>query len=203
MPNQNANLPDLPKEIAEKLNDREHLMAYAYVRNGCKAEPAALEAGFAESTARKQSARWIGKNRQESKKPHLYDAIEFLMQYVLKELQVTEDDIFKEMAKLGFSSIDDYFEADEQGRPRLKKWDDIPEEKRAAISSIEIDERSIIGDESESILDRKIKFKLYDKRSSLETLGKYFAMWKEHKHISDYRQLTREERLEKIKKANG
>lgn len=55
----------------------------------------------------------------------------------------------------------------------VKDWDDLTEEEKAIISEIEVTERVLNGgDEDLQVLERKLKYKTYDKHRSLDALAK-------------------------------
>lgn len=66
---------------------------------------AARRAGFKPSTADKISFRWIGDNRNESMYPVLYDYYEKLRKKNLRELDINQQTIGRELALIAFSDV--------------------------------------------------------------------------------------------------
>lgn len=61
------------------LTKKQRLFCEEYVGNYYNAYQAAISAGYAESTAKKASYRWVGKNRKESEFPEMYDYVQNLI----------------------------------------------------------------------------------------------------------------------------
>lgn len=55
----------------------------------------------------------------------------------------------------------------------VKEWDSLTDEEKAIISEIEVTEKVLNGgDEDLQVLERKLKYKTYDKHKSLDALAK-------------------------------
>ena len=94
--------------------------------------------------------------------------------------EVTQDMIINELAKIAFLDISNLY--NENGG--LKKIQDIDENTRRAISSLEtFEEFEGYGEDREKVGDTK-KVKLIDKTKALELLGKHLGMFKDKIDIS-------------------
>lgn len=82
-----------------------------------------------------------------------------------KRTEISQDDVIKELCKIGFSKITD-FVVIENGVVRVKSTDEMPEEKIGAIAGIKEGQNGI-------------EIKMNDKVKSLELLGKHLGMFKE------------------------
>ena len=97
-----------------------------------------------------------------------------------KRTEITQDMIVNELAKIAFLDISNLY--NENGG--LKNIQDIDENTRRAISSLEtFEEFEGYGEDREKIGDTK-KVKLIDKTKALELLGKHLGMFKDRLDIS-------------------
>jgi phage terminase small subunit len=89
--------------------------------------------------------------------------------------EITQDKVLNELAKIGFANIEDYVEVDEDQYDdkvvKIKSSKDIPEDKKAAISSIKQGANGI-------------EVKLHDKVRALENIGRHLGMFKDKVEIS-------------------
>ena len=94
--------------------------------------------------------------------------------------KITQDMIVNELAKIAFLDISNLY--NENGG--LKNIQDIDENTRRAISSLEtFEEFEGYGEDREKVGDTK-KVKLIDKTKALELLGKHLGMFKDKLDIS-------------------
>lgn len=97
----------------EKYADRplsqhpEKLVRYAelYATGLYTKKAAAIEAGFKETTADKSSWAWIGRTRADSSLPVLYDYYEKLRREHLREFEINQQELARELALVAFSDI--------------------------------------------------------------------------------------------------
>lgn len=84
-------------------------------------------------------------------------------------------DVFDELAKLGFANPKDYLDDNDQfvGMRNLSR------DQAAAIASLEVETVLERGDDEDEqpLQVRKVKFKLHDKRAALVDLGKHFGLF--------------------------
>jgi len=88
----------------------------------------------------------------------------------LQTLGYNANDILKELAKLAFSNVDKHMDFDGE-TISLKSFDEMGE-STGAIREFEINEHITTDSEGQSYKDIKTKFKLHNKKGSLELLGK-------------------------------
>jgi hypothetical protein len=126
----------------------------------------ARRAGFAHSTAKSRSHEWIGDSRQTSEYPVLYDYYEKLRRKNLRELEVTQANIAKELALIGFSDLTRFIdlpsrEYEEKARLAIQTTDAIyrirtyPED----IKQFEIDHAQWVKESAEFDAGRSRKRK--------------------------------------------
>jgi phage terminase small subunit len=91
---------------------REYLKSY-------NATQAAKTAGYSEKTAYSQGARLL-------KNVEIQRAIEAQEHNLENKIGITKERILKELALIGFSSIDEHLEVDAGGTVRAKSFDEMP-----------------------------------------------------------------------------
>jgi phage terminase small subunit len=94
---------------------------------------------------------------------------------------ITISRIVGELAKLGFSNMEDYMKIGDDGVPRLD-FKSMSRDKAAAISEMTVEEFTARGEAQggkEGLGVRKVRFKLHDKRAALVDLGKHLGMFKD------------------------
>lgn len=101
------------------------------------------------------------------KRQHVKGYIDKVQKKALKKLEVTSENVLGELAKLAFSNIQNLF--NENGY--LIPVHELPSETAAAITEINV--RQLPG---ELEIEEK-RYKLSDKKASLELLGKHLGLW--------------------------
>jgi len=132
------------------------------------ATQAAIRAGYSVA-----SARDIGYDNLT--KTYIKAYIEKRIGKIIEKTEITQEKVLNELAKIGFATIEDYVEVDEDQYDdkvvRIKSTKDIPEDKKAAISSIKQGANGI-------------EVKLHDKVRALENIGRHLGMFKDKLEIS-------------------
>lgn len=143
---------------------------YLKDRNGARAYKAAYKTCKKDETARVNACRLLTKANIER-------AVANGLEEIHKEARIEATDIRRELARIGFSDIRKIF--DEQGR--LKRPEDWDDEVAAAVSSVEVVTKSLGDGEVEYVH----KIKTWDKKGSLELLGKELKMFTEKVEASN------------------
>lgn len=125
------------------------------------ATQAAIRAGYSE-----ENARQIGS--ENLSKLDIQNAIQSAMDARSQRTAITADRVLNELAKLAFSNIQDF--VDDAGN--LKSPGELSRDDAAAIQELTQDS---IGSGEEVVLRRK--YKLSDKKGSLELLGKHLKLF--------------------------
>lgn len=86
--------------------------------------------------------------------------------------------IIDELAKLGFANMLDYIEIGPDGFP-VTDFSALTREQAAAIQEIIVETREIGSEDGPAALNRKVRFKLHDKRGPLVDLGKHLGLFKQ------------------------
>jgi len=126
------------------------------------ATQAAIRAGYSPKTAQIIAA-------QNLSKLIIQEAIQRAMSERLERTGITADMVVKELAKLGFSNMKSFTQWG-PGGVKLKSSEELTD-----------DEASCVAEVSESVTESggTIRFKLHDKKGSLELLGKHLGMFTE------------------------
>lgn len=108
-------------------------------------------------------------------KPLIAEAIEKRKQELLEQAGVHAVAIIREAARLGMSDIGKLFDAD----GNLKPIEQIDEDTRRCIASIEVEELWDGKGETRVSIGRLKKLKLWDKNAALDKLFRYLALYKD------------------------
>lgn len=145
------------------------------------ATQAAIRAGYSAKTA-----YVIG--HENLSKPEIAAAVSERRQRIAAKLEVTQESVTAELAKIGFSDIRRLF--NESGS--LKRIEDLDDHAAGCLASVEVVTRKVPGSDDNEV-EHTAKLKLWDKRAALVDLGKHLGMFKEqsvvdvnvHADISD------------------
>lgn len=157
-----------------KLSPRQKAFCHQYVID-FNGSAAAIRAGYSEKTAREQAHDLLTR-------PHIKEFVKILQDELAKKAGVTAEEIVMELKKCGFSNIQDFIE-DGNIIVDLKQ---IPRDKAAAVESIKILETITIVDKKPQ---KRISttFKLADKISALEKLGRHVGIFEKDNRQKEQR----------------
>lgn len=148
-----------PLTIKHKLFVKEYLTDFnasaAYIRAGYKASPAAGQAAH-----------------ELLKKPEIQAALANELGAVMKKVDLTVDRVLDEFMKIAFSNLEDYITFGPDGIA-VQALDKAGRDKLAAVSEVVLT--------TDPLGTTTTKFKLYNKMSALDSLGKYLQMFIEIK----------------------
>lgn len=131
---------------------------------------AAIRAGYSEKTAYS-----IG--QENLKKPEIAKAIENAERERLQRIGVRAEKVLEELARLGFSNMLDYLNISRDGDPYVD-LSEMTREQAAALSEVTVEDfMDGRGEDAREV--RRVKFKLADKKSALELLGKHLKLFAE------------------------
>ncbi len=166
------------------LNQKQRTFCEEYLidLNGTQA---AIRAGYSKKTAGSISS-------ENLQKPEIQQYIQQLADERSTRTQITSDSVLQELAKLGFANMQDYTEL--RDGVLTASLENVTRDQMAAVQEFTVDTRKEYNskdEDSDTIV--KFKFKLADKRSSLDLLGrnlKLFTDKVEHSgYINDYSNL--------------
>jgi phage terminase small subunit len=107
-------------------------------------------------------------------------ALEWVKAQVLEEIEVSEDNILTELARIGFARMSDICSMDEQGNVRFVATDSLSEKGNASIASVK--QRTLPNGIKE------IEIKQHNKQSALVKLGEHIGMFKQkHDHLHNHK----------------
>ena len=138
---------------------------------------AAISAGYSANGASVAGVRMLANAKVKAE-------IEKALAKVCEKLEITVEKVLGELAKMGFSNMQDYIVVGEDGYA-YSDLSKLTRDQAAAIQEITTDtytERTGEGDETRVV--KKCKFKLGDKRGSLELLGRYLKLFTDKVEVS-------------------
>lgn len=138
------------------------------------ATQAAIRAGYSAKTAEQQGSRLLRNVQVRSE-------VEKRQAKTAEKLEVTKKRIVEELAKIGFSNMQDYMRANSDGDPYLD-FSDLTRDQAAALSEITVEDfKDGRGEDARDV--RRVKFKLHDKKGALVDLAKMLGFVVEkHEH---------------------
>jgi phage terminase small subunit len=156
------------------------------------AKQAAIRAGYSPRTAEVQASRLL-------RYAQVQEALQAAIQARSNRTQITADRVVTELAKLAFSNIFDLVTVRSDGSVFVD-LSRVPRDQVAALHEVTIDEfaeRS--GEEARKV--RRIRIKLCDKKSALDSLARHLGMVIHRRELRDMRaaNATRQQRLERIR----
>jgi phage terminase small subunit len=155
------------------LNDKQRRFVAEYLVD-LNATQAAIRAGYSAKTAKQQGSRLLTNVDVQA-------AMAEQQGTMAESLQVTAEDIVKELAKLGFSNMADYMKAGANGDPYLD-FSQLTRDQSAALTEVTVED-FVMGRGEDARDVRRVKFKLADKRAALVDLGRHLGMFIEkHEH---------------------
>jgi phage terminase small subunit len=155
--------------MREGLNHRQQLFVAEYLID-LNATRAATAAGYSKSRAAVAGAELVRNRKVAAEIVKKQDKR-------LGKLEITAERVLRELALMGFANMLDYMTvgADGMADVDLSK---LTREQAAAIQEITVDTTGGSGDGERRLVLRN-KFKLGDKRGSLELLGKHLELFTE------------------------
>ena len=180
-----------------KLTSKQRIFIAEYLIDG-NATRAAIAAGYSEKTARS-----IG--QENLTKPDIASEIERRQQKRIAKLEITEEKVLQELALMGFARMDNYIGVNELGDPFID-LSAIKDDSglAAAVQEITVDEYTEgRGEDKREV--KRVKFKLADKRGSLELLGKHLKLFTEKHELKfgDLESLTDEQLTLLVSRLSG
>ncbi len=162
--------------MAKKLTKNQQIFVDEYVkdRNGSRAYKVAYKAVKKDETARVCASQLLTK-------PNIEAAIQEALQKIHEEAKIEAADIRKELAKIGFSDIRKIF-TEHGALKRPQDWDD---DTAASIQSVEVVTKlGGVDGEGNKEIEYVHKIKTWDKKGSLELLGKELKMFTEQRDLN-------------------
>ena len=144
-----------------KLSPKQKQFCKEYIVD-LNATQAAIRAGYSQKTAKSKASQLLSK-------VNLQKEIQRLMDARSERLQITQDMVLRELAKLGFSNMQNLYNDEGSLIPVHQLDPDVS----ACLQ--EVWEDSVGSDEGTVVIKRK--YKMSDKKSSLELIGRHLKMF--------------------------
>lgn len=132
-----------------------------------------IEAGYkAKGKTAEQAASRLARNVK------VREYLKKLRTVVTKRTEIDGAKVVTELGKVAFTNIKDYIKVDSEEEVHFIPFDQIPNEKLAAIESIKVRENVTTNrKEDKEYKTTTIEFKLHSKLNALEQLGKHFNIY--------------------------
>ena len=157
------------EQLQANLNARQTRFAQEYVRtlNGYQS---AVKAGYSPISAGPTASRLLSHHNVKA-------LIAALQEKMAAKYEVSAEKIIAELARMGFSNMEDYLSVDSNGEP-VVDLSALDRDKASAIQEVTIDS-FLEGKGEDAKTVKRIRFKLCDKRAALVDLGKHLNLFKE------------------------
>jgi phage terminase small subunit len=165
--------------MTDTLSDKQALFCREYIVD-FNATKAAIRAGYSKKTAKQQGSRLLTNDDISVK-------VSELVAERMKAADVTTERVLMEFARIAMSDVGEAY--DEHGN--LKPLKEMPEDVRRCISGLETEELWEWDENDkrkQTGVIRKVKF--WDKKGSLDSLGKYLKMFVERHELTADESLT-------------
>ena len=146
-------------------NAKHEIFAQEYAK-GKKLEAAYVAAGYKPNPG---NARRLRMNEAVRKR------IAEIQQDGADRAGITVQMVLEELAKLGFSNMENYMRAGAHGEPYLD-FDNLTSDMKAALAEVTVEDY-LDGRGEDAREVKRVKFKLYDKRAALVDIGKHLGMF--------------------------
>jgi len=135
------------------------------------ATQAAIRAGYSKKTAEVQGPRLLGNVRVAAK-------IKEAQEKLAEETGITVRRTLEELALIGFADMGTYLRFEPNGDVFLD-WTALPEGATKVISEITQEVVKKLGEGEDAAAVIRTKFKLHDKLSALDKIGRHLGMFKD------------------------
>jgi hypothetical protein len=166
------------EKTLEKLS--KNLVRYAEIyATGTKTKTAAaMEAGYSYETASARSSEWIGRTRQDSKYPFLYDYYETLRKENLRAFDITAENVLREISLIGFSDITRFVDLPSKESERKKANAYMIEQAIFAVRDYQQWEEDMRENDNPNKVGPKFKREAPSRPNyeQLETVAKFAAL---------------------------
>lgn len=153
--------------MRKKLTPKQARFVAEYLKD-LNATQAAIRAGYSKRSAGSQAFDLL-------KKPEVVAAVQARREKLAEKLEVTQELVVAELAKLGFANMADYMRAGPDGDPFLD-FSALTRDQAAALTEVTVDD-FVDGRGEDARAVRRVKFKLADKRAALVDLGRYLGIF--------------------------
>lgn len=153
------------KKSKKQMSPRQKLFCKEYLVD-LNATNAANRAGYSKKTAYSQGQRLL-------KNVEIKERIQLGMDRRAKKIEITAENVLKELSKMAFANMMDYITITDNGEAFID-LSKLTRDQAAALHQVECD-TSFDKDLRKRVL--KTKIRLSDKKASLELLGKHLKLF--------------------------
>jgi phage terminase small subunit len=157
----------MAKKGALNLKQKTFCEEYLVDLNGTQA---AIRAGYSKNSAHSIADELL-------RKPAIQDIIQESKAERSARTGITAENVIRELAKIGFANMENYFTLGPDGDPILD-FSRLDSDQKAALIEVTV-ESFMVGKGEAARECKKVKFKLADKRAALVDLGKHLGIFQE------------------------
>ena len=131
------------------------------------------EAGFAPNDANASRTRAL---------PYIDARVREIMEAAAARAEITAERVLAELGLVAFANMADYMQAGTDGDPYLD-FSRLTRDHAAALAEVTVEDfKDGRGEDGRDV--RRVKFKLHDKLSALEKIGKHLGMFKDKVEVT-------------------
>lgn len=149
-----------------KTLERKKLFVAAYFSHEFNGRQAAISVGILPASAATISGNFL-------RDPVVQQLIKAEMDNIVHRHRITVDKVVSELALIGFANIEDYTRG--EGGDRVIDLSMATRDQLAAVSEITIDEQISSRDDERTVLSRRTKLRMHDKKGALVDLLRYLG----------------------------
>ena len=133
------------------------------------ATQAAIRAGYSPKTARSAGSRLLTN-------VNIKPVIQAAMDARAKRLEISADNVLKELARIGFADIRDLVAWDEE-HVRFRPSGQLTDDQAAAISEVLAETKRFTDNQGNTETTIKLKLKTHDKLAALRDIGRHLKLF--------------------------
>ena len=164
-----------------RLSNKQKMFCREYIID-FNATQAYIRAGYSAKTAGQAADRLL-------KNVKIQAFLNKLIAERAARVEITADSVVRELAKIGFSNMDDYSTWGGDSN-RLIESSELSRDQKAAVSEVQTDRTVRYGKDGEKIEDIKTKIKLYDKKGALVDIGRHLGIFEKDNKDSLMQDIT-------------
>jgi len=132
-----------------------------------------------------KAARAAGYSKPEKtgsalmRRPHIVAALQHLRAEQLERLEIDADDVIRELARVGFSNIFDFYRIGDDGEP-IVDLTAAEEARGRVVKSFRVRETQYVSGE----VRKTLHFELHDKMKALELLARHFGLLHDNLNVT-------------------
>lgn len=171
------------KSQTTKLTAKQKRFVEEYAADGNAVQ--AYFRAFGRNTSKGKKRSYKGAQKQSSllvSNPIIATEIEAANEEYHRKTRVSKQRVIREVAGIAFLDPDDVFESDpdNDGRPIVKQWKDIPPAARRAIAGLKVKRKRLVSPNDETTWEvEDIDVKFHSKDSALDKLCKRLGFYED------------------------